>query len=49
MPDSDLYLQSDEYREGRDAGLDKYTADDNPYEIGTYQYDDWEEGRLSAF
>lgn len=41
--------ESEEYIKGRDDGLDGLSKDDNPYEEGTYSYDDWEEGRRSVF
>ena len=41
-------IESEAYINGRDAGFDRYLADDNPYSDGTFDYDDWEDGRLSA-
>jgi hypothetical protein len=41
-------IKSEAYINGKDAGYDLYSSDDNPYQEGTYNYDEWEEGRLSS-
>jgi hypothetical protein len=41
-------IESEAYVNGRDAGFDRYLADDNPYGDGTFDYDEWEDGRLSS-
>lgn len=40
--------ESDEFVEGREAGLAGALDSDNPYKIGTNEAMDWEDGRTAG-
>jgi len=40
--------ESDEYYEGFSACLDGIKKSDNPYEVGTEEYEDWDRGYTNA-